>query len=599
MRLSSKLILFLLSAVVSVMAVYALVTMSRTQDRMEEELMKMADHLGMALSVGVLHHLESGDAHGVSQVLETMRRYEDVVGIAVYGAGGGLVAAAGEPVAAAGQAELGPAAADSLRARGAAPYTHRQAIVDAAGDTVGSLRLAITGHSLMGYVVEARNHILLTIAVLTGVIALCIVYFSRRYLAGPLAQLTAGADAVGRGELDRRIEVGGEGEVAALARAFNGMAANLQAATRQTVDEREYIRSVVDSLPEGIVVVDRARRVTAWNLTMAQRYGHDAASARGRPLAEALPGLWATSLADDLAVLLDGHRATVELSRVHLPEDADRVLTVTAAPLRLRAEAVEGAVLVLADVTEQLRLEAQVQRSDKLAAVGQLAAGLAHEIGTPLNVISGTAEYLRVEHAEQEELQTIVEEVRRISDLVQRLMRFARQEEPRVEAVHVREVVDSVLSLMQHQMGRKGVEVEVSVPPGLPPVAADRSQLQQVLVNLAMNAWQAMPEGGRLRIAARPGDDTQQAGPCPCPGGFVAIDVADTGEGIAEEHLARVFEPFFTTKEIGEGTGLGLAIVQRIVEDHDGSLDVRSRVGHGTVVEVRLPTCAATDATRG
>ena len=573
MRISTKLILFLVTVVVAVMAVYALVTVSRTQQRMEEEVVKMADHLGMALSVGVLHHLEEGDTAGVARVLEMMERHGDVVGVAVFDAAGRRVAASGS--------FMTPTEATAADL-GGAPYAHIQQIDNARGERVGNLRLVITGQSLLGHVVEARNHILFTILMLTAVISASIIYFSRRYLAGPLERLTEGAEAIGRGELERRIEVRGEGEMAVLARAFNQMTASLQETTGQIVGEREYIRSVVDSMPEGIVVVDCDGRVTAWNRTMAERYGRDADLVQGQSLDAVLPGLLGTPLLEELRQVLAGGAPAAQRSSIRLPEEPGRVLTATVSPLRRHDDAIEGAVLVLADVTDRLRLQEQMQRSDKLAAVGQLAAGIAHEIGTPLNVISGNAEFLKMEHEGAEELQTIVDEVTRISHLVQRLMSFARQEEPRVEAVDVGEVVDSVLSLMHHQMSRKGVRVAVEIPAGTPLVAADRGQLQQVLLNLVMNAWQAMPAGGDLSIAARATGYGEPAS--------VTITVTDTGEGIDAEQLPRVFEPFYTTKDVGEGTGLGLAIVQRIVEDHDGSIELRSQPGLGTELELRLPT---------
>ena len=586
MRISTRLILFLVSAVVSVMAIYALVTISRTQSRMEEELVKMADHLGMALSVGVLHHLETGDSAGVAQLLETMERYQDVVSVAVFDRQGNPVAASGLAVTATGDGQT-----QVPRSLGGAPYTHRQRIVDAGGQAVGGLLLVITGQSLRSRVVEARNHILLTILALTIVISASIIYFARRHLAGPLARLTEGARAIGRGQLERRIEVAGDGEVAVLARAFNQMAVGLQRMTGQIVGEREYIRSVVDSMPEGVVVVDCENRVTAWNRTMTERYDRDAETVRGEPFETVMPGLVGTPFMDELQAVLGGHAPAAAGTSIRLPQDSERVLTLTASPLRGQEDGIDGAVLVFADVTERLRLEEQIQRSDKLAAVGQLAAGIAHEIGTPLNVISGNAEYLKMEHQGGEELQTIVDEVSRISDLVQRLMTFARHEDPKVEAVDVDSVVASVQSLMQHQMRRQGVEIDVRIEADLPQLAGDRSQLQQVLVNLVMNAWQAMPDGGTVTITGYRGvapDDRS-----------VVVVVADTGHGISPEQMPRIFEPFYTTKDVGEGTGLGLAIVQRIVEDHDGHLEIRSEVGHGTTVELRFPACAVPEQTHG
>lgn len=572
MRISTKLILFLVTVVVAVMAAYALITVSRTQDRMQHEMVKMADHLGMALSVGVLHHLEEGDVAGVSSVLEMMARHADVMGVTVFDSRGRRVAGSGHIPGPPAEGEVASVSTD-------VPFLHNQHIMDATGTRVGDLQLAITGQSLLGHVVEARNYILFTILILTAVLSASIIYFSRAYLAGPLGRLTDGAEAIGRGELTHRIAVTGGGEVAVLAQAFNHMAESLQETNRQIVGEREYIRSIVDSVPEGIVVVDCEGRVRAWNRTMVARYGIDVEKTNGELLDEVMPSLSRTSFGEELRQVLIGAVQSVHQSTIRLPEEPSRVLSVTASPLRRQDDDMEGAVVILADVTERLRLEDRMQRSDKLAAVGQLAAGIAHEIGTPLNVISGNAEYLRAEHENVEELQTIVDEVTRISHLVQRLLSFARQEELQIQAVDVAAVIESVLSLTQHQMERKGVRVTVSVAADVPPVSADRGQLQQVVLNLVMNAWQAMPAGGDLTIAAR-ADGLDES---------VIMEIEDTGRGIATEHLPRIFEPFYTTKDVGEGTGLGLAIVQRIVEDHGGSIEIRSPQGHGTTVELSLP----------
>ncbi|MEW6749499.1 MAG: ATP-binding protein [Candidatus Latescibacterota bacterium] len=597
MRISTKLILLLVSAVSAVMAAYALVTVSRTQDRLDEELRKMGEHVGMALGVGLLHHLESGDVDGVRDVLQIASQHADILGVAVYDPQGMLLSASGSfaaPEAGQGQ-HAGHEGAEAARS-GQAPqarqvYTYRMDVRDAAGTLHGVLQLALGGQSLLPYVIEARNYILITIVGLTGVLSALIVYFSQTQIAGPLRVLAEGARAIGEGSLRHRIQLAAGGEVGELAGAFNRMAASLQASTEQIIAEREYIRSIVDSISEGIAVVDRGGRITAWNHTMEQRHGPRREEALGRPLQDVLPDLESHRLPEALVRLLGGQAPQLALERVKLESAPGRTFALTGSPLRDARQQSHGAVLVLADVTERLALEQQIQQSEKLAAVGQLAAGVAHEIGTPLNVISGSAEYLLMDTPEGQgagdELRTIVSEVERISALVEQLMAFARRETPREEAVAVGEVVEGILVLTRRQIEKQGIAVEVDLEPDLPPLAGDRNQIQQVLLNLIMNAWQAMPQGGRRAVRAR--RPPAAAGPRGAAAGCVELTVADTGTGICEKDLERIFEPFFTTKDVGQGTGLGLAIVQRIVENHGGQVEVASRPGQGTVFTVHLP----------
>jgi PAS domain S-box-containing protein len=607
MRISTKLSLILVSAVVLVMAGYAAVTISRTRDLLSEEQYKMGDHVSMALGVGVLHHLRKGEREGVADVLATASRHQDIIGAAVFDREGELVAASDSVAAELGgdrQIHTEPEGAGGYaRLRnGRRVYAYRTRIMDEDGQVVGSLRLILGEESLLPYVIEARNYILVTILVLSGVLVLLIVYFSRTQIASPLRTLAEGAQVLGRGALEHRIQIAAAGEIGALATAFNGMASSLQASTQAIVREREYIRSIVDSISDGVVVIDHAQRITHWNRTMEERYGLPRERVLHSSMADTLPGLWVGEFPQVLCQLLAGEVPNLSVEGVRLDVAPERIWRVTGAPLREAPGHPAGAVLVLVDTTEHLALEEQVQRSEKLAAVGQLAAGVAHEIGTPLNVISGSAEYLLMGGAgsggSPAELRTIVSEVERISGLVKQLMAFARHETPREQVVDLGVLIEGIMVLLRRQLEKQGVQIHVDLDPALPAVAGDPHQLQQVLLNLVMNAWQAMSKGGELLLAGRhlavdPTRGTGHAGDA----GWVELAVQDTGCGIPVAHLARVFEPFFTTKEVGQGTGLGLAIAQRIVEDHGGRITAASRPGAGTVMTVRLPAYvgAATD----
>jgi signal transduction histidine kinase len=240
-----------------------------------------------------------------------------------------------------------------------------------------------------------------------------------------------------------------------------------------------------------------------------------------------------------------------------------------------------------------------VQQAEKLAVVGQLAAGIAHQIGTPLNVISGSAEYLMmewgVEKPRPQELEIIIAQTDRITKLIQQLLNFARPARMELRALDLNDLLREVLVLTEHQIAKGQIGVETDLQANLPPTMGDANQLEQAFLNIVINAWHAMPEGGSLKLKTRlaPAGERHRRVGRPASGGIEAI-IADTGTGIAPEHMPRIFDPFFSTKGVGKGTGLGLAISRRIVEDHHGSIEVASEVGRGTTFTIWLPAGGGT-----
>jgi signal transduction histidine kinase len=206
---------------------------------------------------------------------------------------------------------------------------------------------------------------------------------------------------------------------------------------------------------------------------------------------------------------------------------------------------------------------------------------MAHEIGTPMNVILGRAEYLMNRTNDEpikKGLQTIVSQVERITRVMNQLLSFARRETPERRAVDLKEVVENSLEMFHERFARHHIGIEVDFEPACPPVHADADQMSQVLINLLMNAVHAMPDGGRIRIAVRRIDRN-----------MVELVIADTGSGMPPDVLAKIFDPFFTTKEFGTGTGLGLTVVKGIMEEHGGTIAVTSEPGRGTVFTLALP----------
>jgi signal transduction histidine kinase len=258
---------------------------------------------------------------------------------------------------------------------------------------------------------------------------------------------------------------------------------------------------------------------------------------------------------------------------------------------------IEAATSELAKRNEELRLlnealfesQRQLSQSEKLAAVGQVTATMAHQIGTPLNSISGYIQLMRqdgnLQPKDQDRLRIVESQLDRLADSVKNLLSFTRQPKPQLKSLEVNEVLEELIRLSEPWFLARNVRLTTHLSPNLPPISGDPTQLQTLFLNLITNALDAMPKGGALTIK------TRQAPPSLSSkvGRWLEISIADTGIGITEESKKRIFEPFFTTKKMGEGTGLGLAICEKIIKEHFGRIEVESEVGKGSTFFISLP----------
>ena len=247
-----------------------------------------------------------------------------------------------------------------------------------------------------------------------------------------------------------------------------------------------------------------------------------------------------------------------------------------------------GSILILEDVTGRVQLEEQLQISEKMASIGLLAAGVAHEVNTPLTGISSFTQML-LQGAEPDDprtkvLEKIERQTFRAAKIVNGLLNLARPTQVDAGPVDVTAVINDVLSLLEHQLRNSRIQVRKELAPVAPIVQGIEYKLQQVFLNLFLNARDAMPRGGWLTIVTRGGEE------------MASIEVADTGSGIPADQLSRIYDPFFTTKDIGKGTGLGLSITYGIVQEHGGAITCDSSVGQGTRFTVRLPVAASRTA---
>jgi PAS domain S-box-containing protein len=360
---------------------------------------------------------------------------------------------------------------------------------------------------------------------------------------------------------------------------------------------REFNENILESLDDGMAVFDEDENIVRWNQALEIFYGVSRVEAIGRSLSD----VFEPEFVEALRAARSDNPLGATLFKVPLagrsPADEDashHLVNATVVPLITGGGpgAVEGTILLIENVTESVRLEEQLQISEKMASIGLLAAGVAHEVNTPLTGISSYTQML-LENADPADPRTqILEKIERqtfrAAKIVNGLLTLSRPGTPGGERseVDLNAVINDVYSLLEHQFEAGRIKVRRELAPEPLVVLGIEHQLQQVFLNLFLNARDAMPRGGWLTVSSRTDGDAMVA------------EVADTGSGIPPEQLARIYDPFFTTKAIGRGTGLGLSISYGIVREHDGTIRCDSAVGQGTRFTLALPAVAVQPARR-
>ena len=419
---------------------------------------------------------------------------------------------------------------------------------------------------------------------LFSLIVLAGIGYTVRRFVGPISELLEAIRRMKRGELDQSVEQRGPTEIAALTRHFNAMSsrvAELQGNLEQRVEDRTerlqrsraFNELLIDSIDDNLVVIDQQRRITKANAAALGTYGeaiveqkyHRVFEHRGEPTPE-------SPVEESLE---SGEAASAE--RVHRYDGRPEIMEVQTFPL----PGGEAALLVMTRrVSEQKRRQAQMIHSEKMAAYGLLAAGIAHEIGNPLSSIKAQLPRARMvddDVSVDETLEIVESEVDRIEKLLRQIVGVARRQETKQRLMSVNQVVQDAVQLLRHDPGSRKVEFDLSLDESIPPIRGDEDRILQVLLNLGINASDAIEGRGEVRIRTD------------CVDGEVRIRVSDTGPGVPEEIQGRIFEPHFTTKPAGKGTGLGLFVTSRIVEELSGRIRYLDDASEGATFEVLVP----------
>ncbi len=355
---------------------------------------------------------------------------------------------------------------------------------------------------------------------------------------------------------------------------------------RQQAEHVERLQArqahILESSAVGLLLMDgEERRILAWNRALEGIYGMTREQALGQKIEDVLPLPLTRRIERELET--HGGGEEVRLYRYTLVNHAGhRIVVNLAISPASRGQGEERArVVSFDDVTERVKMEEEMLRQERLASLGLLAAGVAHEVNTPLTGISSYAQMLLEEMAPEDPRRDILERIesqsQRASSIANSLLNLARPECPAFEEVSLNDAVAEVLGLFEPQVKTRGIRVEVVLDPALPSIRGHKARIQQVLLNLLLNARDALGEEGQITVMTRAGEDR------------VSLEVVDNGAGIAEEDLPRIFDPFFTTKGRGRGTGLGLSISYGIVQEHAGKLTVESSPGESTRFRVDLP----------
>jgi two-component system NtrC family sensor kinase len=358
---------------------------------------------------------------------------------------------------------------------------------------------------------------------------------------------------------------------------------SLEGKASELAQLKAYNEEVVESITVGVVAINPEGEIAVWNNAMVAIFGLESSDVVGSDVSDVFPD----DLVQTLKRGIEGPKWVAESAsrfyktHVEMKKGQSRLVNITLSPFVLQEDVVTGILMVFDDVTEKGQLENQLLQAEKLSSIGLLAAGIAHEINTPLTGVCSYTQMLVKETPSSDPRHEVLKKIERqgfrASTIVDNLLNFARVSDIEFSEVNVNGLMLETLSLIDHQLRKSDVEVEVDLDASLPATLANGGKLQQVFMNLILNARDAMPQGGKLTVRTYQ-EDSQ-----------LVVKIQDSGTGISDENVKRIYDPFFTTKKAGEGSGLGLSVSYGIIREHSGRINVDSTSGQGTTFRLHLP----------
>lgn len=407
----------------------------------------------------------------------------------------------------------------------------------------------------------------------------------------PLNILMSAIKKIKDGSLNDRIKMKSSNEFGVLASAFNEMASTLERnfeeikeRQKELLTEKGKLETIVMSIADGVFVSNSNGIIISFNRAAEDISGYSEAEVKGLHCED----VFKTRLCEDACALHNEDKIIRNKEAEIITKDGRRLsVSVSSAILRDSDGKIIGGVQTFRDITEEKQRQAIMCQTEKLAAIGRLSAGLAHEINNPIGNVLGYAKLIlkdpSMNEKQRERLKIILEQAEKASSIVQGLLNYSRQQEPKMEMVSINNVIESVIRLVSPQIEKRGINIKTNLK-DVPAVKADFRQIEQVLFNIILNSIQAIGSDGDVLIHTSKTDN-----------GFIEVRIEDTGPGIPKDHIHKIFDPFFTTKPVNEGTGLGLSVCMGIIKKHNGFIDVESEYGKGAAFIIKLPIAGNKD----
>ena len=414
-------------------------------------------------------------------------------------------------------------------------------------------------------------------------------YLLSRNITNPLRKLISVTNKIAEGYLEKKVDDDSADEIEELTRGFNQMALKLEEYYKE-MDEKiktqqKYLLNILNDSADGIVSLDENDRIVTWNKGAELIYGYKPSEIVGRPLETLIPDhLKKSGEVEKMNKILreNGFLRHYETERT-TKEGRKIVVDITKTLMKNDKGKIVGSSAIIKDITERRELEKRLVQTEKLTAMGQIAANIAHEIKNPLMGISGSVQVLMKKYKSYpsmvDTLSKVFEQVQRLDSTLKGLLSFARPQTPYFSKQEVNEIIEQILFFITPQARDKNIEIIKDLSGEIPQISLDPDQIKQVFLNIILNALHAMPDGGQLKILTSNSNGGS--------GRKVKIEIKDTGTGIPDEIKDEIFKPFFTTKL--KGTGLGLVITRNIVKEHGGDISFSSEVNRGSSFEITLP----------
>ncbi len=532
-----------------------------------EDLKDKGESISRVLSSVVLDAILTHDYAGLERFVSDIEKDRYIKAIAVVRTDGEVLAG-------------GPTSGDGL----VFEYP-----VSIAGQKLGTVRILLSTER-----VKTISRYIVLFAVLlipglhiTGVLITNILL--NRTVIKPAERLKEGIGRIKEGHFSEVIDIERPDEFREIAGSFNEMALALRQSFSEIRDsaeklaiERAKLSAIVENIADGLFVTDRDGRIITFNRAATVITGYPQEEVLNRACDE----VFQTDLCRDACALYSGERTMTNVETEMITRDGRRIIvSVSSAVLYGKDGRAVGGVQTFRDITEQKRRHEMLCQTEKLAAIGQLAAGVAHEINNPLGNIMGYAKLLKDESLSDEAsrwVDIIIEQTNRCSAIVKGLLDYSRQPDSEPSLIYINDLIKGVIEVVRYQAEKADISIETEFTE-LPPVYINKKQFEQVVLNLVLNAIQAIGERGLIRIRTFAEKE------------YVCMAVTDSGPGVPEELRTKVFDPFFTTKPVGQGTGLGLSICLGIVSSCNGTIEITGQEGQGATFIVRLPASEDND----